>query len=227
MHVSLSRTHFIKEFELTNINVVVDSPLDSKSLDSCYPPVGMPFYLYGSSEDEEYHIDHTYVAAPNIQLSGGEVTIDVSSGTLPTFTDDSPYVEIIATEYQERVMQPFPPNKDIDKNQFFFSPGKVLAFDINDSQGNQVAQGTLTLTENSFVDTDMLNEDPVPDTQEEVPDTQVDPVPIIPHRGPVPNAPRHVPTPHVPIAHHVSARDHAISRGRGWQDLIVGASPLL
>ena len=191
MHVLLPRTHLIKDFELTNIKVVVNAPLDSKHLASSYPPVGIPFYLYGSSKDKEYHIDHTLVAAPNIQLSGGEVSIAVSSGTLPTFTDASPYVKIIATDFQERAMQPFPPNKDIDKHRFFFSPGKVLAFKIDST----AIKGTLTLAKNSFVDTDMLNEDPVPDT----------------HVVPVP----------------VSVHDHAISRGRGWQGMIVGTSPLL
>jgi hypothetical protein len=245
MHLSLSRTHLIKDFELTNIKVVVNFPLDSKDLASSYPPVGMPFYLYGSSQPAEYHIDHTFVAAPNIQLSGGEVTMEVREGTLPTFTDDSPYVKIIATEHQERVMQPFPPNKDIDKHRFFFSPGKILAFEIEGS--SPAIRGTLTLTKNSFVDTDMLNEDPVPHTHHDpVPNApHHDPVPNAPHRGPVPsaphrgpvlsaphrgplsNAPHRVPTPHVPIPHHVPARDHVISPGRGWQDMIVGASPLL
>lgn len=209
MHVLLSRSIFYRDFELRNIQIVVKSPLNSKDLASSYPPVGMPFYLYGSSEHTEYHIDHTLVTAPNIQLSGGEVTIVVNSGTLPTFTYASPYVKIIVTNIQESVMQPFPPNIDIDKRRFFFSPGKVLAFEITDSPATQ---GTLTLTNNSFVDTDMLNEDPVPPVHL---DLALD------------SAPSHVPTAHIPIPRHVSAHDHVISRGRGWQDMIVGTSPLL
>ena len=240
MHILLSRTHFIKDFKLTKIKVVVNEPLDSKDLASSYPAVGIPFYLYG--RHNEYHIDHTLVAAPNIQLSGGEVTIAVSSGTLPTFTNASPYVKIIATDFQERAMQPFPPNKDIDKHRFFFSPGKVLAFKID----SPALKGTLTLTKNTFVDTDMLNEDPVPDTHVapvsnaphyvtttrgpvlNAPHHAHAPVQNAPHHAhaPVQNAPHHVPTPHVPIPHHVSAHDD-ISRGRGWQDMIVGTSPLL
>jgi hypothetical protein len=168
----VSRTHFITGFELTNIKVVVKKPLDSKYLDPTYPRVGMPFYLYGSTQDSEYHIDHTLVTAPDTQITGGEVSIppDVIR-VLPPFTEASPFIEIIA-DFPERAMQPFPPNKDIaqDRN-FFFRPKKVLAFTV---EGSNV-KGSLTLTKNVFVDTDMLNEDPVPKPHE-------DPVPTEGHQ---------------------------------------------
>jgi hypothetical protein len=52
--------------------VVVKEPLGSKSLAAIYPQVGMPFYLYGTTQDSEYHIDHTLVVAPNTQFTAGE-----------------------------------------------------------------------------------------------------------------------------------------------------------
>lgn len=179
----------------------------------------MPFYLYGSTQDSEYHIDHTFVAAPNTQFTGGEVTLppDVIR-VLPPFTEASPYIKIIS-DFPERAMQPFPPNKDIaqDRN-FFFYPNKVFPFTV---EGSNV-KGSLTLTKNVFVDTDMLNEDPVPK----------------PHEKPVPTE-RHERTGEC-YAREYSLRAHAyvidlvgthvhithvapdtIVPERGWQDIVV------
>ena len=158
--IASPRTHFISNFELTNIKVVVKKPLDSKDLAATYPQVGMPFYLYGSSQGSEYHIDHTLVAAPNAQFTGGEVKINIDQGALPTFTDTSPYIQI-TVDRPERAMQPFPSDKDIANDpDFFFRPNKVLSFTANTTGG--WLKGSLTLTKNVFIDTDMLNEDPVP-----------------------------------------------------------------
>jgi hypothetical protein len=150
---------------LTNIKVVVHKPLDSKDLAVTYPQVGMPFYLYGSTQDKEYHIDHTLAAAPNTQFTAGEVTVTVDQGSLaralPTFTSALRYIQI-TVEFPERAMQPFPSNKDIANDlNFFFRPSKVLPFEFAPTTGPKV-KGKLTLTKNVFVDTDMLNEDPVP-----------------------------------------------------------------
>jgi hypothetical protein len=122
----------------------------------------MPFYLYGSTQDSEYHIDHTLAAAPNTQFTAGEVTIPADvQRVLPTFSETSPYINIIV-DLPERAMQPFPSNKDIaNDTDFFFRPNKVLPFKFTAADGTS-AKGSLTLTKNVFVDTDMLNEDPVP-----------------------------------------------------------------
>jgi hypothetical protein len=135
---------------------VVKEPLDSKYLSATYPQVGMPFYLYGSTQDSEYHIDHTLVAAPNAQFTAGEVIVDTGEAVLPPL----PYIEI-NVDFPERAMQPFPSNKDIANDpNFFFRPNKVLPFTV--TIGFFEVKGSLTLTKNVFVDTDMLNEDPVP-----------------------------------------------------------------
>ena len=198
---------------------MIKKPLDSKYLDPTYPRFGMPFYLYGSTQDSEYHIDHTLVAAPNTQLTGGEVSIPPGViSALPPFTEASPYIKIVA-DFPERAMQPFPPNKDIAQdNNFFFRPNKVLPFTV---EGSNV-KGSLTLTKNVFVDTDMLNEDPVPK----------------PHKDPVPTG-RHERTGECYVREY-SLRAHAyavalvgthvhithvvpdtIAPGRGWQDIVV------
>lgn len=142
---------------------MVKEPLDSKYLSATYPQVGMPFYLYGSTQDSEYHIDHTLAAAPNAQFTAGEVTVDLDDGgALPTFTDDSPYLKIIVN-FPERAMQPFPSDKDIATDpDFFFRSDKVLPFTATTDDGTDL-KGSVTLTNNVFIDTDMLNEDPVPE----------------------------------------------------------------
>ena len=159
--IASPRTHFISNFELTNIKVVIKKPLDSKDLAATYPQVGMPFYLYGSSQDSEYHIDHTLVAAPNAQFTGGEVKINMDAGALSTFTDILSYIQI-TVDRPERAMQPFPSDKDIANDpNFFFRPNQALPFTAT-IPGGASLKGSLTLTKNVFIDTDMLNEDPVP-----------------------------------------------------------------
>jgi len=192
-------THFITDFELTNIKVVVKKQLDSKYLAATYPQVGMPFYLYGSTQDTEYHIDHTLAAAPNTQFTAGEVTVHTEVGALPPFTDASPYIDI-NVGFPERAMQPFPSNKDIANDpDFFFRPDRVLPFT---AQGGNV-KGRLTLAKNVFVDTDMLNEDPVP-----------------PKKGAHVHTTRRLETvtPHT-IAPYPIAPD-TVAPGRRWHDII-------
>ena len=208
--------------------------LDSKDLAPTYPQVGMPFYLYGTPREEgpdpEYHIDHTLAAAPNTQFTAGEVTISMNEGdVLPPFIEASPCIKIIV-DFPERAMQPFPPNKDIVNDpDFFFRPGKVLPFTV---EGVDV-KGSLTLTKNVFVDTDMLNEDPVPEKGKP---KEVEPG----EGGPARRVPeRRVPTMGECYASEYSLRAHAyavvllaapvhttshldtVAPGRGWQDIIV------
>jgi hypothetical protein len=188
---------------------VVNEPLDSKDLAATYPQVGMPFYLYGSIQDSdsEYHIDHTLAAAPNTQFTAGEVIVCVDDeGVLPQFTETSPYIKI-NVDFPERAMQPFPSNKDIANDpDFFFRPNKVLPFTV---EGTDV-KGSLTLTENVFVDTDMLNEDPVPEKGERYAREYS----LRTHAHAVALLGAHVHTTHVT---HLDT----VAPGRGWQDIIV------
>jgi hypothetical protein len=185
---------------------VVKEPLDSKDLAATYPQVGMPFYLYGYIQDSgsEYHIDHTLAAAPNTQFTAGEVTVSVDDeGVLPPFTETSPYIKI-SVDFPERAMQPFPSNKDIANDpDFFFRPNKVLPFTVEDTD----VKGSLTLTENVFVDTDMLNEDPVPEKGE----CYARENSLRAHAYAVALSGAHVHTTHL----------DTVAPGRGWQDVIV------
>jgi glutamate/tyrosine decarboxylase-like PLP-dependent enzyme len=208
-------THFITGFELTNIKVVVQKPLDSKYLAATYPKVGMPFYLYGSTQDKEYHIDHTLTAAPNTQFTAGEVDVALNnqSDSLPTFSDDSPYIKIIV-DLPERAMQPFPSDKDIANDpDFFFRPNKVLPFKFTAADGTDVT-GTLTLTENVFVDSDMLNDDPVPPKAANVDTSQGTRRPTT-HRE-TENRESADWIPHLNAPHL-----DTVAPGGGWQDIIT------
>jgi len=199
-------THFITDFKLTNIKVVVTRPLDSKALDTTYPEVGMPFYLYGHS-DSEYHIDHILLAAPNAQFTADKVTIDMNSGSaLPTL----PFCQKIIVNLPERVMQPFPSNKDIAADsKFFFRRGVVLPFAFQDAP---LVKGKLTLTNNVFVDTDMLNEDPVPPKQDGMQGMQGG------HSHT--RMARMARTTQAPHGSHLLNAEQGIVRGREWQDII-------
>jgi hypothetical protein len=185
---------------------VVQEPLDSKDLAATYPQVRMPFYLYGSTQDSEYHIDHTLAAAPNMQFTAGEVTIPADVlDVLAPFTETSPYIKILV-DFPERAMQPFPSNKDIaNDTDFFFRPDKVLPFTV---EGSEVI-GSLTLTKNVFVDTDMLNGDPVPEGE-------------CYGRGYSVRAHAYA-VALLGVEIHTSGRTrlNTVASGRGWQDIIV------
>jgi hypothetical protein len=130
----------------------------------------------------------------------------VDTGILPAFTEISPYIKIIVN-FPERVMQPFPSNKDVAKDvDFFFRPNKVLPFIVPDTQLE--VTGSLTLKKNVFVDTDMLNEDPVPNLTGECYARQYG---LRKHTYAVALLDAHVHTTH----------QDAATRGRGWQDIIV------
>jgi hypothetical protein len=120
----------------------------------------MPFCLYGSTKDKEYHINHTLTTAPNMQFTTSEVniTLNKQSDSLLTFTKTSPYIKIIV-DLPERAMQPFPSSKDITNDpNFFFCLNKELPCKFTAANGIGV-KGTLALTKNIFVDTDMINND--------------------------------------------------------------------
>jgi hypothetical protein len=188
----------------------------------------MPFYLYGSTQDKEYHIDHTLAAAPNTQFTAGEVdiTLDKQSDSLPTFTETSPYIKI-TVDLPERAMQPFPSNKDVANDpDFFFRPNKELPFKFTAANGTDV-KGTLALTKNVFVDTDMLNDDPVPQKGE----CYARGYSLRAHAYAVALLAAHVHTSQITTSDRKTsdgetaqlntAHLDTVAPGRGWQDIIV------
>lgn len=124
----------------------------------------MPFYVYGNQASDELHIDHALLASPNIMLSAESVKLSIS---LPK---DLKRPMVLHLPLWESAMQPFPDNAGIAKlvedNRFFFKAGAEFQVTLSDSvdvsKGETVQTGTLTLSSDLFVDTDMLNENPVP-----------------------------------------------------------------
>ena len=150
------------------MHIVRKRSLDTEDLDSTYPEL-MPFYLYGT--DQQQHIDHMLLFAPNIQVTSGNVTLN------PPLSGDllGKGVIAIAQNVHERSQQPFPPHADIDSIFIFGNDKKELVVKIyNDpfpavtmdpipiddviKQG-EIASGTITLGNQWFVDSDGLNSD--------------------------------------------------------------------
>jgi len=112
--------------EVDNVRVVKQRPLRTTTYHSEYPDK-MPFYLYGTPAD--FHLDHIYLLAPNIQLTAGDV--DVADPSLVKQLDskelESGFIAI-AKDVQEGWMQPFP--EKLPGGEFFFRRGKELKLDI-------------------------------------------------------------------------------------------------
>jgi len=156
-------SHFLSGFKLTNINIIQMIKLDTKYLRR-YLENYFPFYVYGDTSGEK-HIDHALLASPNIQLNSDCVTFDhefdVGSRRRPWIA----YLRL-----PEVAMQPFPSNANIAGDQsFFFKPGakfNVILKQWWDADNSIYA--TLTLGKTVFIDTDMLNMNPVPEVQANV-----------------------------------------------------------
>jgi hypothetical protein len=136
----------------------------------------MPFYLYGTPE--EMHIDHVLLQAPNAQISAGEVAVELIEGDESAFTAGLKNGFIaVADTLPEHLMQPL----TADSLSRFFHPGAKLDVSIYDDQdavqsrrtglcdnlGKPITRATITLGDNTFVDSYMLNLDiPVVKSQE-------------------------------------------------------------
>lgn len=150
---------------VSNVRVIKKRSLDTKDLDASYPTL-MPFYLYGTSE--QMHIDHILHIAPNIQLSCGKL-----SGSLQGKLHEKELEQgliAVARNVHERSMQPFPPMKDLDvKNNFFFNAGRTLEVTVYSDRAStlnpidlikhKVAEGTLVLEDDIYIDSDGLNDE--------------------------------------------------------------------
>ena len=133
----------------------------------------MPFYLYGSQN--EVNIDHILVRSPNIQLSAN-VKIETAD-TIPA--DVLAHGAILfAKGIEEAAMQPFPATEDnalAHESDFFFRPGQKFEVQVfEDRKGpdeagpglvdvkgaKALAEGTMTLGQDVYVDAYALNKDP-------------------------------------------------------------------
>jgi hypothetical protein len=127
----------------------------------------MPFYLYGT--EQEMHIDHILVKAPNVQLSAGEVSFELIEGSESVFAARLKDGLIgVADTLPEHLVQPF----TSDLKSFFHRgakldltiyPDKEVAqsqgYDLRDKLDEPIARARITLGGNTFVDAHMINLD--------------------------------------------------------------------
>lgn len=172
----------LPNFTLNIAKPVIDRHLNGLYLASSYPTGRMPFYLYGSND--EHHIDHALLTSPNIQLSAGDVKLNLSESSSLPLDGDRPLV-LMLDNVREEQMQPFPGKNSVLASlpDFFFRPGKEFEVSIwedptpgeNDaenilgawdalgrdgSEDGLVGRGTMILGKSVSVDAGNLNFDP-------------------------------------------------------------------
>ncbi|GBF61633.1 aspartate 1-decarboxylase [Trichophyton mentagrophytes] len=154
--------------------IIKSRPLNSVNRDHSYPQHNMPFYLYGT--EEQHHISHVLLKAPNVCLSASNVILDTQ---LAKVVHENICYGLILTlcDYREATMQPFPnKNEAIKKDaHFFFRPGKEfevkvfrdpnapIAFGpgLLTNLATPIARGKMTLGQDCHVDVESLNHDPL------------------------------------------------------------------
>jgi len=107
MYVDPTSGNLVDTFELTNGRVIKSRSLDPEWLDQEYPD-RMPFYLYGSLDDE-VHLEHILRKHPNAQLSSSNVKLDLKyDHTSPVFGEKLKGGVIAVLDWVfERAMHPF------------------------------------------------------------------------------------------------------------------------
>ena len=151
----------MSNFELSNIEIIINRPLDTKDLQTTYPTKSMPFFLYGTGS--QAHIDHVLFTSPNTQLNSDQVDLQLGLAL------DMKETYCCRLQLPEQAMQPLPANKYIASDaHFFFRPGvkyDVAIFKdtkLNEDGDKPITTGTIVLGKVAFADTDMLNENPLP-----------------------------------------------------------------
>lgn len=157
-------------------SIVQSRPLNSEYREKKYPEDFMPFYLYGTPEQQ--HISHMLLRAPNIALSAGNVTLtqNVNGKHIAPDEDDIAKISggLILTlqDYPEVAMQPFPEtNKELPP-QFFFKKGNKFSVKIWEEPEpkrtsgpglldhlKEVCEATMVLNKDIDVDTEWPNGD--------------------------------------------------------------------
>lgn len=156
--------------------IVKSRPLNSEYREKEYPENSMPFYLYGTKEQQ--HISHMLLRAPNIALSAAGVTLthqvqgkDVALDK--TILSQVPNGLILTLQNRpEAAMQPFPEkNKELPP-QFFFKKDHKFPVKIwkdpkpNSAKGpgllkglQEVCEATMVLNKDIDVDAEWPNSD--------------------------------------------------------------------
>ncbi|OGM43988.1 pyridoxal-dependent decarboxylase domain protein [Aspergillus bombycis] len=173
------------------IRVVKSRPLNSANRDDHYPRHFMPFYLYGS--EDQYHISHMLLQAPNVNLSASDVQLDqeLLKKVRPRLRNHNALI-LTLTGYREETMHPFPKKNNDDvllSKDFFFRQDKVFNVKVYedpkaddaqgpgliDTLGTPIARGTMKLGSDVHIDVETLNRDPLETNEEGVRwDTKLD-----------------------------------------------------
>ncbi|KAE8368365.1 pyridoxal-dependent decarboxylase domain protein [Aspergillus caelatus] len=166
------------------IRIVKSRPLNSANRDDHYPRHVMPFYLYGS--EEQFHISHMLLQAPNVNLSACDVELklgDELSDKVSTRLGKGEGLILTLTEFREETMHPFPQdnqNAVYKSKDFFFQKGRTFKVKIYedpnpaiakgpgllDELRAPIARGQMTLGDDVHVDAEQLNKDPLEVTDE-------------------------------------------------------------
>ncbi|KAB8201918.1 pyridoxal phosphate-dependent transferase [Aspergillus parasiticus] len=179
------------ECSVDMVRIVKSRPLNSANRDDHYPRHFMPFYLYGSQN--QYHISHMLLQAPNVNLSACDVKLNEAlSNAVRSRLGKGEGLILTLTGYREETMHPFPQkNEDpvLMDDDFFFRPGqtfKVKVYEdpkaniaqgpgLIDNLGTPIARGEMTLGEDVHVDVEALNWDPLEKVELDVPwDSELD-----------------------------------------------------
>ncbi|CAE6475076.1 unnamed protein product [Rhizoctonia solani] len=168
---------YASDFQVTNIKVLKNSPIDSKYLDPSFPDY-MYFYLYGTKDQK--HIEHMLVSSSNAQLTSDQVDLQLSSGSALSDADLAKGLIVRLDNIHENIVLPvLPPNTPA-----FFTPGKELKVSIFQdphaadahgpgltdplSEATPIASGTLKLGKMVYADSVLVNGNPALDGTLEV-----------------------------------------------------------
>ncbi|KAK4868382.1 hypothetical protein LT330_007104 [Penicillium expansum] len=172
------------ECKVTMNKVVKSRGLNSKFRDDHYPRNFMPFYLFGS--EEQHHISHMLLQAPNINLSSSNIQLNEElHDEVALHLGEGDGLILALSDYREETMHPFPLKNDdpiITSKGFFFrkgqtfdvkvyldpKPGTAYGPGLLDELSTLVGRGKMTLGDDVHVDVQVLNADPFEDA--EVPD---------------------------------------------------------
>ncbi|KPM44453.1 hypothetical protein AK830_g2118 [Neonectria ditissima] len=151
-------------------SVVKSRPLNSAHRDDEYPADFMPFYLYGTQQDT--HISHMLVKAPNIALCASNLTFtpDLPEESAPLLAEG---LVLGLSEVPENAMQPFLEKNDNLPAGFFFGKGKQFqvkvwkdpkspgeeGLGLLEDLGDPLYTGEVTLGGHVLVDAEGLNRD--------------------------------------------------------------------
>lgn len=158
--------HLAEGVDVSNVRVIKHRSLDPRLLESAYPE-RMPFYLYGTTEQQ--HIDHVLLSSPNAQLSASDIQLqfDDEQDLYGPGLQKEFELGLIAVfdDVREAGIQPFKKSHE----PTFFAPGKTFRVTIHrDSprgptvalNSSVFARGTITIGNSVFRDYSMMNQDP-------------------------------------------------------------------